>query len=115
MTLKPSCLISCSPRRDFFFGKIVFLAMSWKSLAVPRSMQLRESSRIRRSDRLDFVGDHLEARERARSEGRHDGDVGGIAGARHQDAADPRLVVPCIERVPAAAEIDFEPGAEIHR
>ena len=34
--------------------------------------------------------------------------------ARH-DPTDPRPVVARIERVPATAEIDFEPGAEIHR
>jgi hypothetical protein len=44
-----------------------------------------------------------------------DRDVGGIAPAGHQDATDARLVVAGIERVPAAAEIDFEPGAEVHR
>ena len=70
---------------------------------------------VRRRRRRDLLGDHLEARERARAERGHDRDVGGIAPARHQDAADARRVVAGVERVPAAAEIDFEPGAEIHR
>ena len=78
-------------------------------------MQLRELSPIRGRGRRDLVGDHLEARERARAERGHDRDVGGVASACHQDAADARLVVAGIERVPAAAEIDFEPSAEIHR
>ena len=42
-------------------------------------------------------------------------DVGGVAAARHQDAADAREVVAGVEGVPAAAEIDFEPALEIHR
>jgi hypothetical protein len=53
--------------------------------------------------------------EGTRAEGSHDRDVGGIATACHQDAADPRLVVAGIQRVPAVAEIDFVPSAEIHR
>ncbi len=44
-----------------------------------------------------------------------DGDIGGVAAAGHDDAADARDVVPGVEGVPAAAEIDFEPAAEIHR
>ena len=71
--------------------------------------------RTRGSGRSDLVGDHLEARERARAERGHNRDVGGIAPACHQDAADTRLVVAGIERVPAAAEIGFEPGTEVHR
>jgi hypothetical protein len=71
------------------------------------------ASWVGRSGRL--YGDHFEARECAWAERGHDRDVGGIAPACHQDAADARLIVAGIERVPAAAEIDFEPGAEIHR
>ena len=41
--------------------------------------------------------------------------VGGVAAGRHQDAADPRRVVAGVEGVPAAAEVDLEPGAEVHR
>jgi hypothetical protein len=49
-----------------------------------------------------------------RAERGHDRDVGGVAPARHQNGADARLVVAGIKRVPAVAEVDFEPGAEIH-
>src|SRR5450755_4658714 len=73
------------------------------------------ASWVGRSGRRDLQGDHFKARECAWAERGHDRDVGGIATACHQDAADPRLVVAGIERVPAAAEVDFEPGAEIHR
>src|SRR6202022_1256696 len=42
--------------------------------------------------------------------------VGGIAALRDQHAADSRLVVAGIERMPAAAEIGLEPAGEIaHR
>ena len=39
-----------------------------------------------------LFGDHLEARERARAERGQDRDVGGVAPARHQDAADARML-----------------------
>src|SRR4051794_19924015 len=42
-------------------------------------------------------------------------DVGGIPSARHDDPADPGTVVPRVKSVPAAVQVDFEPGAEIHR
>jgi hypothetical protein len=42
---------------------------------------------------------NLEARERARAERGRDRDVGGVATACHQDAADARLVVAGVERV----------------
>src|ERR1700692_2417842 len=73
------------------------------------------ASRTGRSDRRDLQGDHFEARKLAWAERGHDCDVGGIAPARHQDAADTRLVVAGVQRVPAVAEIHFEPSAEIHR
>src|SRR5262249_58493767 len=41
--------------------------------------------------------------------------VGRIASSRNQDASDARRIVSGVERVPAAAEIGLEPGAEIHR
>src|SRR6516164_4990132 len=62
-----------------------------------------------------LVRNDLEARERTRSEGSNDCHIGGIATARHQNAPDTRRVVASIERVPAPAEIDLKPGAEIHR
>src|ERR1700730_17048589 len=62
-----------------------------------------ESAQTRGSAQHYLVGDYLEARESARAERGHDRDVGRIAAARHQDAADARLVVTGIERVPVAA------------
>src|SRR5262249_13616744 len=55
------------------------------------------------------------ADEVAMPEGRRDGDVGRIASSRNQDASDARRIVSGVERVPAAAEMGLEPGAEIHR
>jgi len=40
--------------------------------------------------------------------------VGGVTPTGHQDATDARLIVACIQRVPAVPEIDFKPSAEIH-
>ena len=75
---------------------------------------LRTPSRGKRRLRY-LVGDHLEVRQRARTERGHDRDVGRVAPARHQDAADARHVVARIEGVPAPAEIGLEPGGEISR
>ena len=41
--------------------------------------------------------------------------IGGIAALGDQDTADPRRIVARIEGVPLAAEIDLDPGREIHR
>src|ERR1700675_2884831 len=62
-----------------------------------------------------LVGGDAEAHELVRAERGGDGDVGGVAAARDQDAADARLVVTGIEGVPTVADIGLEPGAEIHR
>src|SRR5665647_2832392 len=63
----------------------------------------------------NLLGDDGKFHELHRTEIGRDGDVGGITAARHDDAADPRMVVARIEGEPAAVEIDLEPGAEIHR
>src|SRR5262249_53539027 len=64
---------------------------------------------------LDYlVGVHHKALERIGTERGADRHVGGITPARHEDAADARRVVTGVEGVPATAEIDLEPGAEIH-
>src|SRR4026209_2894861 len=63
----------------------------------------------------DLVGPVRETRERVGTEGVADRDIRRIASTRDQRAADPRDVVPWIERVPAASDIGFEPGGEIHR
>jgi hypothetical protein len=48
-----------------------------------RTGSLRAGHCTCRSGRLDFIGDHLEPRERTRAERGHDRDVGGVASARH--------------------------------
>jgi hypothetical protein len=58
---------------------------------------------------------HLEARECARPERSHNGDVRRITSSCHENAADAGMVMACIERIPLAAEIALEPGTEIHR
>src|SRR5580704_1519153 len=62
----------------------------------------------------NLVRDHFELRHRARSEAGHDRDVGRVASARHQDAADAGAIVAGIECVPVSPEIDLEPCTEIH-
>jgi hypothetical protein len=62
----------------------------------------------------NFFGEDLEAGEVERAERGHGRNVGSVAPACHQDAADARLTVTGIECVPAASEIGLEPCAEIH-
>jgi len=62
-----------------------------------------------------LVGVHDETLERVGTERGTDCYVGGIAATGHQNATDAWRVVPRVERVPPIAEIDLEPGAEIHR
>ena len=50
-----------------------------------------------------------------RPEAHDHGHIGRVATAGHDDAADARDVVAGIERLPAPADIDLDPGAEIHR
>src|ERR1700761_4301433 len=76
------------------------------SIFLVRYLDMRGRRNLLRNDR--------EPGERARAERGYDRNVGGIAPACHQDAADTRRIVTRIERVPASAEISFEPGAEIH-
>src|SRR5579871_3902724 len=61
-----------------------------------------------------FLGDHLEIGELGAAEGVGDGHVSGVAAAGDQHPADARGVVAGVEGVPAAAEIDPEPSAEVH-
>ena len=70
--------------------------------------------RLRKSFVDEFVGDDRELGERALTKSGADRDIGGIAPAGHKDPANSRLIVPRVEGVPARAEIDFKPGAEIH-
>src|SRR5215212_9564834 len=64
--------------------------------------------------RDDLVGDYFESGERGRAERSGDRDVGRIPPTRHEDPADPRNVVARVERIPAVAEINLHPRAEIH-
>src|SRR5207248_8175914 len=59
--------------------------------------------------------DALPISERVRTEGRGDRDIRRVAAPREQHPADARDVVARVENVPLTAEIDFEPGREIHR
>ena len=61
-----------------------------------------------------LLGHHLKAREIGDAEGGRHGDVGGVAAASHDNAADAGMVVARVYRVPAPSEKDLEPGAEIH-
>src|SRR6516164_3370537 len=63
----------------------------------------------------DFLGHHLEPAEYIGPEGRADRDIGGVAAARHQHPTDARVVVAGVDRMPCPAEINLEPGREIHR
>ena len=48
------------------------------------------------------------------TEGGGEGDIDGIAAARHHDSSNARVVVAGIKGVPVAVEEDLGPGAEIH-
>jgi hypothetical protein len=63
----------------------------------------------------ELVGEDIESREHARSKCGGDRNVGGIAPARHQDAADTRRVVAGVEGVPVIVEVDLEPSRETLR
>lgn len=56
-----------------------------------------------------------EALERVWAEGGRDRDVRGIPTASDEHAANSGRVVARVEGVPAAAEVDFKPGGEVHR
>jgi hypothetical protein len=64
---------------------------------LPRSLVSHESVRligVRALEKVQTaVGDHLEARERARAERGHDRNVGGVAPACHQNSTGAQLVV----------------------
>ena len=70
---------------------------------------------LRKSLVDQFVGDDGEPGEHALTESCADRDIGGVASSGHKDPANSRLIVPRVKGVPARAEIDFKPGAEIHR
>jgi hypothetical protein len=61
-----------------------------------------------------LLGHHLKAHEVGDAESGRHGDVGGVAAASHDDAADAGMIVTRVFRVPAPGQKDLEPGAEIH-
>src|SRR5205814_6621045 len=63
----------------------------------------------------NLVRDDEEFLEDAAAEIGRQGDIGGVAAAGHDDTADAGNVVPGVESVPASAQKNFVPAAEIHR
>jgi hypothetical protein len=63
---------------------------------------------------LQFMRNDLEFLQPGRTEVRRNCDVRGVTPTGYDDAADAGMVMPGIEREPAACEKHFEPGAEIH-
>jgi hypothetical protein len=61
-----------------------------------------------------LLGHHLKSHKVGDAEGGRHRDVGGVAAAPHNNAADPRMIVTRVHRVPAPREKDLEPCAEIH-
>src|ERR1700687_600804 len=61
-----------------------------------------------------LLSHHLKAHEIGDAKGGGHGDVGGVAAAPHNNAADAGMIVSRVFRVPAPSEKDLEPGAEIH-
>src|ERR1700733_10654973 len=62
----------------------------------------------------NFVRPDLKALQTIWAERGGDCDVRRIPASRNEYAPDARDVVACIESVPGALQIDFEPGREIH-
>jgi histidinol-phosphate/aromatic aminotransferase/cobyric acid decarboxylase-like protein len=63
----------------------------------------------------DFLGHYFEFLELVLAEGHRDRDITGIPASTNNDSSNPALIVSGIKRIPAFAEKDLEPGAEIHR
>src|SRR5580692_5568362 len=63
----------------------------------------------------DFIRPDFKALQGIRAKCSGDGDIGCIAAARDQHSSNPGHIVPWIERMPGAAEIDFNPGGKIHQ
>src|SRR4029453_227479 len=75
----------------------------------------RRAASLAQNPLAHLIRPYLEAPQRVGAEGVGDGNVGGVAAASDQDAADAGHVVARVERVPASAEIGLEPAGEIHR
>jgi hypothetical protein len=50
-----------------------------------------------------------------RAKGRRNRDIRRIAASTDKNAADPRMIVTCIKRVPSSTEKRLEPSAKVHR
>jgi hypothetical protein len=73
-----------------------------------------ETDPFRRPLLRQFLGDDLEHRQPMWTKGRDHRDVCGVSAARNEDPADAGLVVTGVERIPAAAQVSFEPCIEVH-
>src|SRR5580658_5113504 len=69
----------------------------------------------RRPRLLYFVGGDLEARQPRFSKGRRHRTVGRISAGGHQHASDAPNIVSGVERPTTISQINFKPGAEVHR
>ena len=69
---------------------------------------------VRSTRRRDFLGHHRKSEKPVRTERRAGSNVRRVASSGDQHAADAGSVVARIERVPGAAEENFEPGREVH-
>jgi len=62
-----------------------------------------------------LVGYHFEAGQSCRTEGRRNRDVGGVTAPGNDDAANARMIMPCIEGEPATIKEHLVPRTKIHR
>src|ERR1035438_7341037 len=75
----------------------------------------RQNTRSHLTPREDYFRANREGLQLVEAERRRKGNVGGIAAAGDQDAADAWDVVARVEGEPAAPEVHLEPRTEIHR
>ena len=86
---------------------------------MPYGEEAHFDNRIRRLAELwhtfrDFIGPDFKALQSILAEGGGDGDIGRVAASRDEHSSNPGHIVPWIERVPGATEIDFNPRCKIH-
>ena len=62
-----------------------------------------------------LLGHDLEPGERSGSESGRNGHISRVPPPRDDNPANPRPIVPCIQRIPTSTEENFKPRAEIHR
>src|ERR1700722_15074018 len=53
-------------------------------------------------------------RQDGSAKARRNGNIGSISPAGNDDAADPRMVMPCVKCEPPTADEDLKPSAEVH-